>query len=76
MHSKKAKKITSASAKKWLLANSQTEKEKKIQKDTRFDSNLSLSFDKLLLNLSHDKLKEAMKVFEKDKIDIFTRNGV
>lgn len=49
---------------------------KKIQKDTRFDSNLSLSFDKLLLNLSHDKLKEAMKVFEKDKIDIFTRNGV
>lgn len=76
MHSKTAKKITSASAKKWLLANSQTEKEKKIQKDTRFDSNLSLSFDKLLLNLSHDKLKEAMKVFEKDKIDIFTRNGV
>ena len=43
-------KITSASAKKWLLANSQTEKEKKIQKDTRFDTNLSLSFDKLLSN--------------------------
>lgn len=76
MHSKKAKKITSASAKKWLLANSQTEKEKKIQKDTRFDTNLSLLFDKLLSNLSHDKLMEAMKVFEKDKIDIFTRNGV
>lgn len=76
MHSKKAKKITSASEKKWLLANSQTEKEKKIQKDTRFDSNLLLSFDKLLSNVSHDKLKEAMKVFEKDKIDIFTRNGV
>ena len=76
MHSKKAKKITSASAKKWLLANSQTEKEKKIQKDTRFDSNLSLSFDKLLSNLSHDKLKEDMKVFEKNKIDIFTRTGV
>ena len=69
-------KITSASAKKWLLANSQTEKEKKIQKDTRFDTNLSLLFDKLLSNLSHDKLMEAMKVFEKDKIDIFTRNGV
>lgn len=76
MHSKKAKKITSASEKKRLLANSQTEKEKKIQKDTRFDSNLLLSFDKLLSNVSHDKLKEAMKVFEKDKIDIFTRNGV
>lgn len=76
MHSKKAKKITSASEKKWLLANSKTEKEKKIQKDTRLDSNLSLSFDKLLSNLSHDNLKEAMKVFEKDKIDIFTRNGV
>lgn len=76
MHSKKAKKITSTSAKKWLLANSQTEKEKKIQKDTRFDTNLSLLFDKLLSNLSHDKLMEAMKVFEKDKIDIFTRNGV
>ena len=69
-------KITSASAKKWLLANSQTEKEKKIQKDIRFDTNLSLLFDKLLSNLSHDKLMEAMKVFEKDKIDIFTRNGV
>ena len=51
-------------------------KKKKIQKDTRFDSNLSLSFDKLLSNLSHDKLKEDMKVFEKDKIDIFTRTGV
>ena len=76
MHSKKAKKITSASEKKWLLANSKTEKEKKIQKDTRLDSNLSLSFDKLLSNLSHDNLKEAMKVFEKDKIDIFTKNGV
>ena len=76
MHSKKAKKITSASEKKWLLANSKTEKEKKIQKDTRLDSNLSLSFDKLLSNLSHDNLKEAMKVFEKDKINIFTKNGV